>query len=108
MKFSACEYHAAPLGEVVYCDPPYADTLGYPAVGAWDAVAFWQWARETSTARLVAVSERAAPVDFEPLRTFSIQNRIATGTNTRRTEHLYVHASQIAEWRELTAAKVTP
>lgn len=35
---SACP----PAGAVVYCDPPYADTTGYSAVGGFDSAQFWR------------------------------------------------------------------
>ena len=103
VEFAARTYDHAPLGDVVYCDPPYDGTLGYPAVGPWDAPAFWQWVRSQAVSRLICVSERAAPADFQPLLTFSIQSRIAVQTGARRTEHLFVHESQLQRWCELTA-----
>ena len=101
--FTAHDYQEATLGDIVYCDPPYAGTHGYPAVGAWNSAPFWQWIRDVAKSRPIAVSEQVAPSDFAPLLTFSIQNKIAMRTGTRRAEYLFVHESQLQRWRELTA-----
>ncbi len=102
VEFASGDYREARLGEVVYCDPPYAGTLGYPAVeslGAWDPVAFWAWVRTlVADGRLVVVSEQVAPDDFVPLLTFSIQNKVAMKTGTNRAEYLFVHRSQVEKW----------
>lgn len=52
------------LGSGVYCDPPYANTTGYGAVGKFDSAEFWQWVREISKICRVFVSEYTAPPDF--------------------------------------------
>lgn len=50
---------------VVYCDPPYAGTTGYGAVGSFDSGQFWDTMREwTGRGAKVFVSEYAAPEDF--------------------------------------------
>lgn len=51
---------------VIYCDPPYAGTLGYPgAPGKWDSVAWWDVARAwRERGALVLVSEYDAPADW--------------------------------------------
>jgi len=99
VRFSCTDYQSQQLADIIYCDPPYAGKLQYPAVGDFDSDAFWEWAREQSRVTLLAVSEQQAPADFTPLRTFSLQSRIATGAGNRRTEHLYVHASQLEKWQ---------
>jgi len=102
--FACCAYQDARLGDVVYCDPPYADTMGYPAIsGEWDPAAFWAWVRDVSDARLVCVSEQKAPDDFAPLLTFSIQSRIAVMTGARRDEYLFVPRHQIDVWSKYVA-----
>ena len=99
--FACRSYSDATLGDVVYCDPPYADTMGYPAVlGEWDPIAFWAWVRDVSDERLVCVSEQKAPVDFAPLLTFSIQSRIAVKTGARRDEFLFVPRHQLDAWSQ--------
>lgn len=57
-------YWTPQSGDVVYCDPPYRDTQGYP-VGAFDSDEFWSvvshWARNGAH---VFVSEYTAPKDW--------------------------------------------
>lgn len=65
--FACAKYDALRLDarHFVYCDPPYADTAGYAAVGAFDSAAFWQWVRvQSSKGARVLVSEYKAPHDF--------------------------------------------
>lgn len=101
VRFACHLFADAPLGDVVYCDPPYADTMGYPAVpGEWDSIPFWAWVRHVSDARLVCVSEQKAPEDFTPLLTFSIQSRIAVMTGARRDEFLFVPQHQLDVWSQ--------
>ncbi len=60
---------------VVYCDPPYAATTGYPDVGAFDSDAFWNVAREwAANGAAVFVSEFTAPHDAELV--WSVERRI--------------------------------
>lgn len=81
--------------DVVYCDPPYADTLGYPAAGErFDSAQFWKCARSWSDAgALVIVSEGTAPAGWSVLaaRSRKAMLRVATGeANQDRVERLYV------------------
>lgn len=60
---------------LVYCDPPYAGTLGYQAVGAFDSSRFWavaeKWAEQGAK---VIVSESSAPKGW---RTYAQRERKA-------------------------------
>lgn len=99
VRFACGDYREQVLGDIVYCDPPYAGTLGYPAVpGEWDPLAFWAWVRATSDERLLCVSEQRAPDDFVTLLSFSIQSRIAMSTGARRNEYLFVPRQQLDVW----------
>lgn len=55
-------------GTLVYCDPPYANTLGYGAVEGFDHRSFWstmgEWSRQGAT---VIVSESSAPEGWTAL-----------------------------------------
>lgn len=56
------------LGDVVYCDPPYAGTLGYRAVGEFDHAEFWQTMESWHAKHaFVFVSEFAAPAGWVPV-----------------------------------------
>lgn len=80
-------------GDVVYCDPPYADTDKYKA-GDFDSAAFWEWVRTRDYP--VYVSEYHAPEDFvsiwskEKRRLFNDRNLSA---NT--VEHLFLNKKWI-------------
>lgn len=82
-------------GDLVYCDPPYANTLGYPASGEeFDSGRFWDFAETWSAAgALVVVSEATAPDGWRILaeRSRRAMLRVATGeANQDRVERLYV------------------
>lgn len=65
INFAVSSYEDVDVGHgnVIYCDPPYQDTLGYKS-GKFDHDAFWDWARIQSTINYVYVSEFTAPDDF--------------------------------------------
>jgi DNA adenine methylase len=46
---------------VIYCDPPYAGTTGYSAVGTWSPQIFWRWVAKQAKCNTVLVSEYTAP-----------------------------------------------
>lgn len=54
-----------PPGSVIYCDPPYANTLKYP--GEFDTGKFWLWCQEVSRFNTVLVSEYSAPEGWTPI-----------------------------------------
>ena len=51
-----------PHGAAIYCDPPYADTLGYNSTFSTEE--FWNWASEKSDSHDVFISEYRAPDDW--------------------------------------------
>ncbi|AOZ64096.1 DNA adenine methylase [Mycobacterium phage CactusRose] len=81
-----------PDGSLVYCDPPYANTLRYP--GEFDTGKFWNWCRELSQFNTVLVSEYAAPEDWEPvwqgLRGSSLSANGSSGGRQTSVERLFV------------------
>lgn len=64
IEFIACSYDELkiPNNSIVYCDPPYANTIKYK--DDFDSERFWQWVRELSVRCEVYVSEYSAPDDF--------------------------------------------
>jgi DNA adenine methylase len=57
-----------PDGAVVYCDPPYAQTVGYNGTGKFDHSRFWKWAEDlTVRGCAVFVSEQTAPSHWRVL-----------------------------------------
>jgi DNA adenine methylase len=100
VTFVTRNYEDSPARGVVYCDIPYADSLGYAAVGPFDHARFWSWAIERSKTQPVIVSERVAPASFEVVGEWSLQSRLSTGTGARRVERVFVHE----RWRKIEAA----
>ena len=80
-------------GDVVYCDPPYANTDKYTV--DFDHEAFWQWCRTRNFP--VYISEYRAPEDFisvwskEKRRLFNSSNLSANAI-----EHLFLHKKWLA------------
>ena len=79
-------------GDVVYCDPPYANTSKYTV--DFDNEGFWQWCRTRNFP--VYISEYRAPEDFisvwskDKRRLFSSSNLSANAV-----EHLFLHKKWI-------------
>ena len=78
-------------GDVVYCDPPYANTHNRYGI-KFDHAAFWEWARTRDYP--VYVSEYKAPDDFVSIwskKRGGVQNGMGNAKNTTHIEHLFVH-----------------
>lgn len=90
-SFSACSYAdlAISSGGVYYCDPPYANTTGYGAVGLFDSSAFWDWCREVAQSNVVLVSEYAAPSDVACVAEITTKTDMGGKTKHPRIERLY-------------------
>ena len=98
-NLTACSYDKIQprRGDLVYCDPPYANTTQYSAVDSFDSARFWQWVRDmTSGGVNIFVSEYSAPPDFVSIWSKSVQSKIKTsahhtpGVSLFATEHLWV------------------
>ena len=75
-------------GDVLYLDPPYANTTGY-STGSFDSTAFWSWAqRHAERGVHVFVSEFTAPDGWVPV--WSVERSVTADEQTKtNTEHLY-------------------
>lgn len=93
VRFSCATYaDLEPRGELVYCDPPYANTTAYPA-GPFDSATFWSTVRRWSEDNVVVVSEYSAPDDFACVGEFQTKLELrAKGGREERVERLFVHA----------------
>ena len=79
-------------GDVIYADPPYANTSGYGV--AFDNADFWEWCRQPRRALLV-VSEYSAPSDFVEIWGKQVTCTMSqNGKVGRPIERLFVHKSQ--------------
>lgn len=91
--FALCSYERlSPEGCLIYCDPPYAATTGYGAVGAFDSAAFWAVVREWSKKNTVLVSEYAAPEDFRCVWSIETKTDMHGEGRKGRTEKLFEYA----------------
>lgn len=80
---------------LIYCDPPYAGTLGYSATGTFDHERFWSTMRQWSDAgHTVLVSEYVAPAGWEPI--WSKERHVSTAlqnAGARSMEHLFARVA---------------
>lgn len=86
-------------GCLIYCDPPYANTTGYGAVGDFDSDLFWQTMREwVSKGNTVVVSEYVAPDDFVCVVEIGTKTDMHTKSGKeKRIEKLFMHESQVRQ-----------
>lgn len=89
---------AVDANTVIYCDPPYADTQGYAAAGAFDSAEFWSVAEKWHrTGALVVVSEYSAPEGWVPVVEKSHRQSLQNGRDGRpkTTEYVWVHGGSV-------------
>lgn len=107
-KLTGCEFLCGdyrdveiPEGAVVYCDPPYKDTVNAYGVVSFDHSAFWDYMRELSKNHVVIISEQTAPDDFVPIwankftRGVRKENHITSGNQGKAlkiVEKLFVYS----------------
>lgn len=84
--------HAVSDRTVVYCDPPYAGTTGYGAIGDFDHVEFWTTAQTwAEKGALVLVHEYSAPDGWAPVLTTYRTEVMDRKSSGKRAEILYVY-----------------
>lgn len=81
-------------GDVIYCDPPYAETVGYRT--SFNHNKFWEWCREKARKGCyVYISEYDAPSDFKCI--WESKKKDGMGTTKKgikqnvKTEKLFVY-----------------
>ena len=96
-----------PHNELVYCDPPYANTEGY-STGGFDHKKFWDTMRKWSKSNCVFISEEQAPTDFKAVMTFSKRRTLDGQHRFNRVEKLYVYSpSKTKRKKRLSKSKNT-
>lgn len=75
-------------GYVIYCDPPYKNSLRY-STSFFPYNEFYNWCRRMSVANKVFVSEYAMPDDFKCIWTKEIKCTVDKASRTNRTEKLF-------------------
>lgn len=87
-----------PPDAVIYCDPPYANTEAYAAVGDFDHGAFYEWALKQRG--LVIISEYDMPPDFVSVAQTRTVCTLAANCNGKATvEKLFVPKHQLTEYK---------
>ncbi len=84
-------------GDVVYCDPPYANThQDCYDVNGFDTESFWEWARTRDYT--VYVSEYVAPDDFTCIwekNRIGIQSYFYKNRISKPLEKVFLHNSKL-------------
>jgi DNA adenine methylase len=77
-----------PPNSIIYCDPPYQNTLMYE--NSIEYPSFWQWCREkTKEGHSVYISEYNAPSDFTCIWSKEIDNTLSKQRNFKSIEKLF-------------------
>ena len=88
-----CDYRKMvlpkPAKMLFYCDPPYAEGIGYGE--GFNTEEFWNWCRErTKEGNIVIVSENYAPKDFACIWEKGVESHLNNRNKTRKTERLFM------------------
>lgn len=79
-----------PENSVIYCDPPYMDSIGYES--SFDHEKFWGWCREmTMKGHHVYISEYTAPSDFKCIWRKAVKESVGKNVN-QKVEKLFVYS----------------
>lgn len=90
--FSAHSYtDKNPVGMVIYCDPPYANTKEYKNALDFDYDLFWDTMRKWSENNVVLISEENAPEDFDILWCGDVSRSIKSADKSVSTEKLFIY-----------------
>lgn len=77
-----------PPTSIIYCDPPYKNTIKYKS--EIDHNVFWQWCREKENeGHSVFISEYEAPNDFECVWQMEVSNTLSKQHNFKSIEKLF-------------------
>ena len=92
VQFVVAQYNELdiPLGSVIYCDPPYANTTGYQKTGAFNSRKFYDWCEQKAAkGHHVFVSEYSAPAHWTVLREWEHTKQLNKNRKEKSTERLY-------------------
>ena len=79
--------------DLIYLDPPYANTREY--ANSFDNDKFWKWAEgEVKKGNKVIVSEYTAPKDWVCIWSKNMQDGMNSDSTKRKIEKIFVHKSQ--------------
>ena len=84
---------------LIYCDPPYENTLKYQVVNNFDSDLFWQWCREQEeNGNTIIVSEYNAPKDFVCVWEKELpcgMNSVFGEKQSKRTEKVFMYNKRV-------------
>lgn len=82
-----------PRNSLIYCDPPYKNTIGYSGTKEFDHNKFWKKMRKWSKNNIVVISEQTAPKDFVHIWKKKYTRSRGFKSNQKKTieEKLFVH-----------------
>jgi DNA adenine methylase len=96
INFYNKSYHSwNPSNMLIYCDPPYKDTVGYQT-GDFDHSKFWETMREWSKNNYVFISEETAPKDFIVVWKKNKHRTLNSNNRSFKIEKLYVYEHGLA------------
>lgn len=96
INFSCHDYRELPMAttsnNVIYCDPPYANTKQFANSQNFNYEEFWETMRQWSKDNYVLISELEAPDDFICIWQKDVQRSMKSTDNTMRAiEKLFAH-----------------
>lgn len=86
-----------PDNSIIYCDPPYADTGKYTAIGSFDHTRFWEWCnRMVDAGHDVYVSEYNAPDNWVCVWEKHVKGNLALDTGSKNSvEKLFIREDKL-------------
>lgn len=97
IEFKCDDYNSntiVAIADLIYCDPPYANTTKAGSSNSFDTATFWQWAATLSTTKTVLVSEFVAPDDWVCVYEKTISDGLRRKDNSKMVEKLFIHKSR--------------
>jgi DNA adenine methylase len=95
IKFYCSSYDELPIpdGSLIYCDPPYADTVSYKVVDSFNHDKFWEWCRGMAKkGHTVFISEYTAPYDFVAIWEKEVNSSLTKDTGGKKAvEKLFMY-----------------
>ena len=84
-----------PNNMLIYCDPPYKNTVGYQT-GEFNHDEFWEIMRKWSKKNYVFISEEKAPKDFKVVWKKNKRRTLNATTRSNKMEKLFVYIYGLA------------
>ena len=76
--------------DIIYCDPPYANTKTYVSAQDFNHEEFWETMRKWSKNNVVLITEENAPEDFRVVWSQQVSRSIKANDKTTAIEKLFI------------------